>query len=59
MHLIDLGSSFFYNDIFIWNEFHKRKNDYPGQFFRMRRVRLLLDRHELFLLKWFGFVEAN
>jgi hypothetical protein len=59
MHLTDLGSSLFYNDIFVWDEFYKRKNDHLGQFFRTRRVRQLIDRHESFLLRWLFFVETN
>jgi hypothetical protein len=59
MHLTDLGSSLFYNDIFVWDEFYKRKNDHLGHFFRMRRVRKLIDRHESFLLRWLFFVETN
>jgi hypothetical protein len=59
MHLTDLGSSLFYNDIFVWDEFYKRKNDHLGHFFRTRRVRKLIDRHESFLLRWLFFVETN
>jgi hypothetical protein len=38
---------------------YKRKNDNLGQFFRSRRVRRLMDRHESYLLKWLVFVETN
>ena len=59
IHSTDLGSSLFYNDIFVWDEYHKRKNDHLGHFFRGRRVKQLLDRHEPCLLKWLCFTEAN
>jgi hypothetical protein len=38
MHVTDLGSSPFYNDIFLWDDFYKRKGDHLGHFFRRRRV---------------------
>jgi hypothetical protein len=59
MHVTDLGSSLFYNDIFFWDDYYKRKNDNLGHFFRSRRVRRLMDRHESYLLKWLVFVETN
>ncbi|CAF2132659.1 unnamed protein product [Rotaria magnacalcarata] len=59
MFITDLGSSAFYEDIFGWDNFCKRKNDHLGHFFRTRRVRQLKDRHESFLLTWLAFVDAN
>ncbi len=38
IYTTDLGRSPFYNDIFLWDEFHKRKNDHLSQFFRSNRV---------------------
>ena len=32
MQSTDLGSSLFYNDVFMWDEYHKRKNDHLGHF---------------------------
>ena len=55
----DLGRSLFYNDIFHWNDFYKRKNDYMGQFFRRRRVKLLIERHQSFLLRWLTYIEED
>ena len=55
IHLTDLGSSPFYNDIFVWDESFKRKNDHLGHC----RVRQLIDRHESYLLRWISFVETN
>ena len=57
VHRTELGSSLFFEDIFLWNEFHKRKNDHMGHFFRGRRVKRLTKYHESFLLKWFAFLE--
>jgi hypothetical protein len=59
LHMTDLESSLFYNDIFVRNNYYKRKDDYFGHFFRTRRVRPLLDRHESYLLMWLLFVEKN
>jgi hypothetical protein len=47
--MTDLGSSPFYNDIFFWDDFFKRKGDNLGHFFRGRRVKQLIDRHESYL----------
>ena len=33
IHLTDLGSAPFYNDIFVWDGIFKRKNDHLGHFF--------------------------
>lgn len=53
MHKSDLGRSFFYNDIFYWNEFRKSKGDHLGHLFRMKRVNNLKERHKVFfLIKW-------
>jgi hypothetical protein len=59
MHMTDLGSSLFYNDIFVWDDFCKRKNDHLGHFFRGRRIRQLIERHESYLLRWIFFIETN
>ena len=40
MHKSDLSKSLFYNDIFYWNEFTKRKGDRLGHLFRMKRVKI-------------------
>lgn len=52
----DLGRSPFYNDIFYWDEFQKRKNDNMGHFFRLKRVKHLRERHQTFLLQWLEFL---
>ena len=59
IHDTDLGSSLFYNDIFFWDEFYKRRNDNLGHFFQNERVQLLKERHESYLLRWLRFVEKN
>ena len=59
IHATDLGSFLFYNDIFGWDDFFKRKNDNLGHFFQNPRVRLLKERHESYLLRWLLFVEEN
>ena len=53
----DLGRSFFYNDIFYWDTFHKSKCDQLGHFFRIKRVRLLSERHDT-LLRWLDFLST-
>ena len=35
MYTTDLGRSLFYEDLFLWDDFYKRKNDNLGQFFRL------------------------
>ena len=52
----DLGSSLFYNDVFYWDTFHKSKNDHLGHLFRMKRVRLMRERHRCLLLQWLEFL---
>ena len=52
----DLGRSLFYNDIFYWDLFHKRKNDHLGHFFRMKRVKHMHERHQSLLLQWLEFL---
>ena len=52
----DLAYSTFYNDIFYWDSFYKRKGDNLGQFFRRKRVNLLCTRHHSLLLRWFEFL---
>ena len=52
----DLGQSLFYNDVFYWDTFHKNENDQLGHFFRMKRVRLLRERHQSMLLQWIEFM---
>ena len=59
IHFTDLVSSPFYNDIFVWDEIFKGKNDHLGHFFHCRHVRQLIDRHESYLLRWISFVETN
>ena len=59
IHLIDLEFSPFYNDIFVWDEIFKKKNDHLGHFFHWRRVRQLIDRYESYLLRWISFVETD
>ena len=56
MHKSDLGKSLFYNDIFYWDDFKKRKGDHLGHLFRMKRVKNLKERHEGFLIKWLEYV---
>ena len=57
MHKSDLGKSFFYNDIFYWDEFKKRKGDHLGHFFPMKRVKNLKRRHGVFLMKWIEYIQ--
>lgn len=52
----DLGRSTFYDDVFYWDSFHKSKNDHVGHFFRLKRVKLLKERHQCLLLKWLEFL---
>jgi hypothetical protein len=59
MQTTDLGRSPFYNDIFLWDDFHKRKKDHLGQFFRTNRVKQLIKEHESFLLRWISFIETK
>jgi len=59
MHVIDLGLSPFYNDIFFWDDFFKRKGDNPGHFFRGRCVQQLIHRHQSYLVKWIFFTESD
>lgn len=59
MFITDLGSSLFYEDIFGWDKFCKRKNDHLGHLFCLRRVRKLREQHESFLLKWFSFMDED
>ncbi len=59
MHTTDLGRSLFYDDIFLWDDFHKRKKDYLGQFFRSNCVNQLVQKYESLLLKWISFIEIR
>lgn len=59
MHQTGLGSSLFYSDIFVWDEFYTRKNDHLGHFFCMRRVKQLIEHHESFLVRWLSFIGTN
>ena len=59
MHTTDLGQSLFYNDIFFWDDFYKRKKDHLGHFFNTKRVKKLIERHESLLLKWISFIETK
>jgi hypothetical protein len=59
MYTTDLGRSLFLDDIFVWDDFRKRKNDHLGQFFRRKRIRQLIQKHESFLLKWISFIETE
>ena len=47
----DLGRSPFSNDIFYFDRVHKNKNDYLGHFFRMKRGKLMCERHQCLLLQ--------
>ena len=53
----DLSRSPFFEDIFYRDRFRKRKNDSLGQFFRMNRVKKLLNRHETLLIEWINFIQ--
>jgi hypothetical protein len=59
MHTTDLGVSLFYNDIFVWDHYHKRKNYHLDHLFQARRVKQIIDRHESYLLKCLLFVETE
>ena len=56
MYKSDLGGSLFHDDIFYWDKFRKEKNDSVGHFFRLRRVKKLINRHESLLTEWIKFV---
>ena len=56
MHESDLGGSLFHEDIFYWDQFQKEKNNSLGQFFRLKRIKKLISRHESLLIKWIDFV---
>jgi hypothetical protein len=59
MHRTGLGLSPFYKDISLWNDFHKRKKDQFGQFFRSNRVKQLIEKHESLLVKWISFIKIR
>ena len=59
MHTTDLGRSLFYNDVFFWDEFHKRTKDHLGHFFRRNRVKQLIEKHESLLLRWISFTAVE
>ena len=59
MHVSDLGASLFYQDVFYWDGFVKRKQDNMGHFFRLRRVKKLRERQESLLIKWLDFVDMH
>ena len=52
----DLGRSSFYNDIFYWDAFHKKKNYHLGHFLQKKRVKLMCERHQYLLIQWFEFL---
>ena len=52
----DLGRSSFYNDIFYWDAFHKKKNDHLGHFFQRKRIKLMCERHQCLLIQWLEFI---
>ena len=56
MNKSDLGKSPCFEDIFYWDDFKKSKKDSLGHFFRLKRVKKLIDRHETLMLKWINFV---
>ena len=55
MYKSDLGRSLFHDDAFYWDQFTKRKNDSLGQFFRLNRVKKLMNRHKTLLIEWIDF----
>lgn len=59
MHVSDLGTSLFYQDVFYWDKFLKTTQDKMGHFFRLKRVKKLKMRHESLLLKWLDFVDMH
>ncbi len=59
MHRSDLGTSLFYEDMFYWDGFLNRDGDSLGRFFRLRRVKKLIERHASLLLKWIDFVDKH
>ena len=56
MHESNFGGSLFHEDIFYWDQFQKEKNNSLGQFFRLKRIKKLISRHESLLTKWIDFV---
>lgn len=54
----DLGRSPFYNDVFYWDAFRKKRNDDMGHFFRLKRVKLMRERHQTHLLQWLEFLDS-
>ena len=59
MHVSDLGVSLFYQDLFYWDGFVKRKHDNMGHFFRLGRVKKLRERQKSLLIKWLDFVDMH
>ena len=56
MHKSDLAGSLFHEDIFYWDQFQKEKNNSLRQFFRLKRIKKLISRHESLLIKLIDFV---
>ena len=52
----DLGRSSFYNDIFYWDAFHKKKNNHLGHFFQRKRVKIMCERHQCLPIQWLEFL---
>ncbi len=73
MHKSDLGKSLFINDLFYWDNFtnkcarqrmnrkkvKKLKRLQVGHFFRLKRVRKMIEKHESYLIRWFTFIEDH
>ena len=55
----DLGHSLFLEDVFLWDNFHKQAKDGVGQFFMLKRVKRLKQKHRSLLLEWLNFIELS
>lgn len=52
----DLGSSAFLEDVFYWDNFHKRIKDNVEHLFSLKRVKRLKIKHRSLLLDWLEFI---
>ncbi len=53
--MTDLGSSLVLEDLFFWDIYRKLPRDGVGQYFNLKRVRKLKERHHSLLISWLDF----
>lgn len=58
-HCTDLGQSFFYEELFHWENFKRRDNLKVGQLFNLSQVNIMRERHQTNLLTWLEFIEQH